>query len=733
MDQLSYFKNRSHIDTIKYYVYLYFVIIKKNDKYWICNEMGGSDHKGILRPLGIEGEIIGLYTTLNTFAYICTDKNTYFYINNCVTPCNCICTNAVVSRHCVILTTSRGKLFCDYSTSYDSTMNFHQNPKIISNLMILGSNWRGCNVSLNYSFATYPDEVYTFSTAAGEVWIVGLNKKYSLIHRGVLCDIDYSGINIARLIVDYGPNTLFSSQTAYFISATTTTTTSTTANVNVYTISKDPMTTLAVLCTTNITDPWSIKEIVSFRNYCVIVGKDYLHVYPKLNNGQSNELAAAYMTVEPNSVSVYSGIWSNLILNYKSGFIIIGSKLTINNPGIQYTLMDEFKLHGIQAYLMMPAPNTKLYSSYGSFMCVNTDNIATGLRGNPIWSSVKSPSSIQRKLENIEIQIELNGNAFDQLLYTLISTNFNAVLHVIVTDKSIVQSEGPGPRRAIHNAVVEYMRSNLFIVDTDNALTTTSKINISHPFWLQNNGYYMGKLIAYLFNLTYTLPFHIGLNRLYAIYEQIQSRIKSDKINVDSLAPFHKEFYPLDFVCMTNLDNAYKLDDEKFKQLALGYDSFLECIKNRLHMGPIPAEEVPILSSMAVGLYDFNPKIAILSLWELAKFMSGDFLYNRFAVINNINFYIDDEKFEPYRIMMKAFVDGLTDDELMQFMIIVTGYHVRNSPVSVTIIETKSGCQDVLIATCYDKLSVACHVFEQKGYEGVLKGYLCVRDKYITR
>jgi hypothetical protein len=725
MDQVSYFRDRLHTDTIEYFVYLYHVIIKKNGKYWICDQFRETDNKGVGYPLYIEGEFKSLHTTLNTFAYICTDQNTYLYNNNVLTPCNCICSDVMVSRHCLILTTSHGILIYNSNNGDSSnTSKFHINPKLVDNLMICNNGLHGYDISLSYSFSTYPDEVYTVPSSMGQVWIVGFNKKYSVIHREVLRDINYSQVNIARLIVDYSPNTLFSSQNAYFISTT----------ADVYRIFMGSEPSLTVLCTTNITDPWSIKEIVSFRDYCVIVGKDYLHMYSKIKNNVTNNvtnnLPSVCMTVEPDSLKVCSSIWSNMVLNYKSGFIVIGTQIMVNNPAIQITLMNEFKLPTTPVYEIMPAPNTKLYYSNGSYVSVDCHGVATDISGNIIWSDVKLFSNITRKLNIMDVQIELNANAFDQLLCTLITTNFNVGLRVSMGHKSIVQSAGPGLRRVIHNAVVEYMRSNLFILDSLNTLTPTYKINISHPYWLQNNGYYMGKLIAYLFNSNFTLPFHMSLNRLYAIYEQIQSRTKSDKINVDSLAPFHKNFYPLDFVCMANLDDAYKLDDEKFKELALGYDSFLECIKNRLHMSPIPADEVPILSNIAAGLYDFNPKIATLSLWQLARFISGDFIYNRVAVINNINFSINDNKFEPYRIMMKAFVDGLTDDELIQFMITVTGYHVRNSPVTVNIINSPSGNQDILITTCYDKLSVACHVFE-RGYTDILKGYLCTRDNYI--
>jgi hypothetical protein len=731
MDQISYFQSPPNQGPLKttIYVYLFHIIYKVGTAYSI--KWGSDTHS---HPLDIRGEIIDVHSVNGQFAYVCTDIATYYITHDLCIRCTTstdedfICSTARIGRHYMILSSNTETIYyiddSDYSNINNTKAVVNSNIVIIGNCRSIGprilqSPFTPTNVPCHYPSEAMGAlvEMYFFQNS----WIYHcVDGKYYVASGKFVHQVDMKGVVIVKTIADYNGGTRFSHQNLYLIDDL----------CNVYIISK--FKTLVKVCTVNsIGDSISadsICDIISLHDHQIIIcGSNYLHVYPVIDNTESVTTIAKMSTDYP--VSVISNLNNTqTVLKCGPDFIVIAPNIVESQNKSIICSYPQFDISLQYKTTIVRATKGQLHYSLG-FVLVDRYE-ATNLQGKPIIYN--NPSyCVFKNLYPLSVSIEIAFNVFDQFMNTMISTNFYHKLEIYAMEYDKQTSSGPGVNRDFHHQVAEYIHANLVVLAHHHH---GYKLNLSHPFWSDNSAYYFGKLIAYLMSVDCCLPFHFTPGVLYVIYRIIQFRNGVTTSCIDQLAPFHKHFYPLDYIHMFNLNDEYKTDPILFQNLCLEYDSFHHMIAEKFNDSS--ALELQYLQFIAMGMHDFAPGLTNITMWDMSIMMSGNYTYDRHKVIEHISIVVENSHCTEQRLIdcipkMKKFIEQLSNDELMQFMITVTGYHIRDSGAHVIIYHQLSNNLDVCIATCYDRLNVSSHVFDTAGYEDILKGYLCVRDTHI--
>jgi hypothetical protein len=721
---LSYYQHPKIPDIIsirtipKYYVYLYHVIIKKGNQYYISY---ARDAYSVIVPIEFEGEIVNMYAMVESSGYLCTDKNTYYISrSNEVTVCNCVCTRAVMGKHYMILYTNDHRVIYYINNAEQNSIPLSlDDVKIVGNCLRMPGHEVLKHCIGDLMIKDNPDQMYSINSVG---WVFTTPSTDILYIMDDLNRISkLPSIAYTRAIADYGVNSKFSNQNIYFID-----------DMNKIHILEKNIVTISNytyfyrwLCTFE-GDTKEITKIISLGDYLIVFGLTFVHAYGKVKT-QCDKIIVKWRFPLGANVEFDTNIFgTRFVLKYGSEFIIIGPNVVTENKLITLSPFTIFQIPGITSTLVSALrQDTTLYHSNGLFIVLDHQTqLVTEATGKNILGSVV-------RFNQVDAMIETESNVFNQYLLTLVSLNFKSQLCASLSHQGHQISYGPGARRDIHQRITDYIKSNLF---TDSTGLYGKVINNSNPFWYPshktNNAYYFGKFLAYLCHNKNQLNFHIDLSILYAIHSIICEIIShGQSLSINELAAFHNEFFPTDYKSMVCLDDNYKRDAQAFRDLALSYDSFEQCIYDKLKID-IAVRQDPLIQEIARGIYDYNPLMCASSLWSLDKMLSGDFKYDRDGVMNNF-VYVSLYKYNDALNKMKQFILDLSDEELTKFMITVTGYHIRDCKVNIHVVgEIGSGDnkKDIDIKTCSDRISIASHVFDRDDYVPVLKAYLCSRD-----
>jgi hypothetical protein len=752
---LSYFNtpiSKSHNDDTIYHTYLYHVIIQRGTTYHISYL-----NYTYMNPknLVIDGKIMGVYAIDYTNGYVCTDKNTYFvcYYGPSI-ACNCICSDVRIGTHHLILYTNDNRLIyyrtdnanmqsstpvpvtsiamvCNFKVqSFGESMNlflsstYNRNLKLKQNIKPLNM-WRF--VHLPCVFTTDDDSNgirYNILDLEGNIYRLPL-------------------VRPAKVIVDYSTNTRESSQDIYFIDQSKLVRTIIGTDTSyIY----SPMFQLD----SNV-ELDQIQQIVQFGQYCIVIGTTFIHAYGincSWRKGVVIKWDDSFKSI--GLIKFVTTLFENrLIFKYDRDFIVIESRrLSSNNPAITVTKYDNFVLPGYTSTIVRAIRTSEsilpvwakpdLFFSCGKFF-TNGYKTIMDMNGQQLFGFNDAEKYRRIQLFSTHINVECDLNAFDQVFNTAISLNFKNQLSMDLSNQSnqsnqfISMSTGPGTRRDIDNRIMDYIQNNLLTPSTRDHFGY--KLNLSNEFWRDmpnNRDFYFGKFIAYMLNREgSSMPFHFSMSYLYTIYMKMQrEKYNAVQYDIDCLAPFHQEFMPQDFQSMKTLGDNYKISNDEFAKLELPFESFSECILDRLKIN-ISDVELQCLLNIADGMYNFNPSLANLSMIDLCKTLSGDFKYDRVSVLKNINVCADTLNVQAETLKMQAFLHGLTNEELMQFMINVTGYHIRDSGVYVRVTDHMRDVH-IIISTCRDRLTIFSEVFHHENYCEVLKAYFCSKDTHMV-
>jgi hypothetical protein len=736
----SYYTDTPMLKT-KYHIYNHVIIAEIANKYYLCHPRNSDAIQ-----LAIEGVLCNIYNMPGIPGigmYICTDINTYWYMNGICYSCNCICTSCDVGTHYLILYMNDGMMIY-FNNNNSSQTNRTPIPRgeikcycrvnRIDGLNIFTSCW-GSSANITMDCHINPDDMYYVPSLSA--WIIRIGFTYIVRH---ICDnkcYDIDQTDISRVITDYGINSNFDTKNVYFID--------TKNKVNIIQLNIECKTySFVPQCQLDPTlDVNKIAHIFTFNQFIIVIGSKFLHAYSIINDYGRTILK--YETEELESLEfVFSDHSSCLfILKYKSNFIVIGEQIDTKNDLIQ-SLPFVFRIPGLCSTLLKPVDGNTLHYSANTFYSIDSNGNAQSHLGHKLYPQGAPYTGYKyTNYEELRIEIHSDVNVFDQLFYSLVSTNFKYRMHADLIIRPNVLSYGPGTRREINHRVADYIQKN-FMIGPDQQ--RGYKFNLLHAFFVGANAstpYYLGKLLGYLCNHVCVLPFHFDISTLSSIYVAIQTFSSSQTLStstrvtmtsiLNQYAPFHKEWYPEDFRSIKNLEDKYKRSPEEFSALSLGYSSVEECIAYKLNMYVIGNNDANILCNIARGMYDYSNQFSTMTLFQLSHTLSGPIVYNRAKVLANIYYHVDDRITDNYTNEMKKFMEGLTNDELKQFMITVTGSHMRDKSIEIKIIcDNNEMNMDIHITTCSDKLVVYQHVFSQENYVEILKGYLCHTDIYMV-
>ncbi len=341
----------------------------------------------------------------------------------------------------------------------------------------------------------------------------------------------------------------------------------------------------------------------------------------------------------------------------------------------------------------------------------------------------KSNKKYNRRIQNqYLLLIDIENDIFGQYFQALINKNFNVSINMKLVFDNDVIATGDGVSRSIMNTVIEYITTNLLILDENNEYV----FNLTDDFWTYNNYYLFGRLIEYLINSSLHLQGHLNLNLMYGLYCCIHK-----KVHINELAMFHLHRNPEEFKYISNLDLEYKLNNEKFATLSTGFDNLEQFVLSRLNINQemLSEHQHRILSLIARGMLKNNETIKFMSMWELYLALGGELEYDRQDVLQNIEINcfdsnIHQDLIDNYKLRIYNLLNSFTNDQLKHFMVLVTGYLQSKSIVSISI--DTNLYVDFKIETCFNRLKININVLSNDDFENIFLIYLSQYDSYLV-
>jgi hypothetical protein len=765
-NDLSYFNKpilNTNLNTYKFYNGLSCIIYCVNDKYYLKS----SQEKSILLNLPIntsEGEVIlGIHSTTDRCVIIITNKNTYYIADyDKVHVLNFICSHTesvtnglLLKRNICIFKTIDNKTKFLYLNFHNVNRSIVDEPLLITNRILMEDNdyfkyidsLENCHSIIR---TMIPTEILCFSnkttiTLIDDMFFALVNEELQFIEQNFV---------VKRIFVDDSTKTLYNGQRFYVLDT----------DGYLWTLDFDNLIFVKIckLLQTN-EDQEEIVEIISTKNNICVIGSYFIDFYkfkfgdiPILDDSLVNNALVSHYEVDKlgfNQFELISNIWKEtIVIKYKKYYILIASKKAvwasiILNPNILLSEVNYFKIPDYRTYLLQGKDDVIVNYSHGRFYTLSENNIYYEDNTNVISDYVQNAKKNKydrKKFNDHTIYVDNQLSYFNVIYHALIATNYSYYLDPQVMIRSVVMAMGPGTNRDVYNTLMEEIKKELFECIATNTVFNY-KINLNNTFWHQPTScFYFGMMLAYLIDSGHPMNFHLSLTTLSIIYEKLIKINLKQKFHIDNLAPFHKMINPTEFQMVLNMPNECKTNDTIFKELSLGYDSFLDMIKSMLKLEEVSKLELDCLQTIALGINKFNSTIANNTMYELSVLLGGNFIYNRQSVIDNIfvkfETNIDTCKTEldktdsvilTYIDKVKYFIDNLNDEELKRFMINVTGHIISTNNVEFLIYPRSFRNVDITIVTCKESIKVVTSLLDQDNYIEILKGYLCTKDSYI--
>jgi hypothetical protein len=723
---ISYFDKVPKHDPPKIYSNHHQILVKVNGKY--------SMRKNSLVDIAIQGDLTGIYSIVSTYFIVTTNVNTYCIVSNSgtVVTLGIITTKVELTKSSILLITDNAVRFFRLGASVDSICLAPADSMIVANRLMIDDSFHkykykyvnsfGESVSISKEFI--PTDIYFIKNKSHIVMVDGL--PYVYLEDADMVPISMS-FKIKSIFLDNCPVTAHTTHNIYVLDD----------QDWVWTLDSS----LQFVKIFQVAIPFNsqIKQILYCVNSYFVFGRTFIHAYDVASCSSSPMIIpTATMYFEQDGVILLSAINNIIVLlclatNKEARKHILLSTTQTELTAVTVNPYSQFTLKNFSSYAITAKPNTSVFY-WSTYFCIQYPNgkvITTG--GAKVIEGYLDKVNHPSFSADVEMHVEANFNTFNQFFNTLVCTNFKSKLSVVLVVKSSKTAGGRGVIRDIHNRVLDYVEHSLLTQGAPN----------DHVFWQNlHNCYYFGKLIGYISQVQFELPFHFNLSTLLIIYEKMQ-RLRDPDVDfdimarLDQLAPFHDMMNPSEFKSFKNLSLEYKVHASQFKQLALPYDTFADMIydKLKLTIGQTGSKELIQAETIAIGLYQYNKSFSNISLYELTRYLSGDFKYDRQAVLDNIciSTYGDLSDEDSYKDKMRSFINGLDDDELKQLMVSITGYIKRPCPVHIVICNEMYIRDDfyVEIATCSDKMNINQLALDTPDYAIILKAYLCQTDRLM--
>jgi hypothetical protein len=723
--KVSYFDNvkvivEDEVQSVDFYYNIWFIIYKNKDKHIIIDPYSN------FFEIKIEGIITKIYSFSNDYIVICTDLNTYFMKNHNSPPkaLNFICDvskgDLMLRNSCVLNTIDNRKIFMyldgnisenDTGMIADHIVSADKDPKYL-----LYTNWQ--HHSLKISSNMFPEKIFK----VGNRHLLIIDNVYYCYNNYELNMIEQT-FDAKQIFVDGSTKTLYNCQNVYIIDM----------DDNVWSIgfnTGDFRKKFHLQFDDSSLNSFDIREIFYYKSHYYVIGTCFILIYESKSD---NPLYKYYL---PNNNSdqfeLITDIWGVVIkiCNTNKYILIRSEDLSEKDTTNENIIYDPLLIGKNNTYIV--SSNLPLFFGAAFFYTRTNDFIIRSDAINPTGSILNQgvPNGLgskfgfkylKMKFNNYPILVDKNMFNFDIIYSTLIATNFSQNLKIKYTSYTRSIAHGEGLERFALNSLVENIKIHLLCKDTD--CLNGYKFDFDNPFWKKlNNCYYFGKMLLYLVDVMDNLDINFSLNTLIKIY----TNLNNHPFNIDELAPFHKILNSSEFISIKNMDKIYKTDNTKFKELSLPYNNFDDMIYDLLKIN-VDKYDVRYIE-LVKGMYDYNSTVINLNMYELSKLLGGDILYNREKVLNNIYYRKNYNELDVYLDVMKKIINDLTNEELKQFMINVTGHIIRENRVSVYIYSKNQMKTDILIQTCADSIYIKCTVFQQENHMDILKTYLCKKD-----
>jgi hypothetical protein len=726
------------------------VVFKKDGKHFISFSAGG--RLKVPQPFVVTGDIVKLHMMTNSILFICTTLNTYFlqYSDNLnAIALGFICIEADISRNKIVMKTSDGKIrrYTSNGAMIDDTV------AIVCDHQVLQDGeycqYVDCHGAMYKVYQSMvPTEIFL---TCDEMSVLRIDDTFFLnTNNHDALEFMSQDFAMRHIFVDNSACSTNTTRNAFILDT----------QGNMWTILKvESIYTFVRLC--NICTPEQInamipriKKVVMTMTYLWVFGDTFTNMY----------FYDAHSPVEPppivfpmgfdNECEYITNIYNKeVVMKYGPNYVLVTSlslaDMGITSKELNYTRFvgTDLSAYGLNAYLISAVnPVTQVLFCNGTFYACRDGVIRGKTDADPFAVSQSQAQAqsqseqvlkyVAHKLPLMDITVDSSFGAFEQIYNTLISFNYRHALMPSIMTQSRIECSGPGVVRDIYSRVVQYIETDLLSVGTQGEST----LNLSNAFWdLIHNSYYFGKMLGYMATSEWKFQRHFSISQLLIIHNKLKLMKASNETGkatnvltvnqLDLLAPYHNEFDPEGFRAIMIMDSKYKLIATEFKNLGLPYDSFLHMICEKFNIKEVTDREHQCLTQIAIGMYHFNKTFSELDLFDLSRAISGDFKYDRFAIITNISI---SATIESHKMLFIDFLTSLSDDELKVLMINITGYTKSSVKVNVAISVVSSTARDFSISTCSNSMIINQDVFKHDDWPKILRGYLCHHDKRMS-
>jgi hypothetical protein len=723
MEALYYQINEDN--NYKLYCGLWHIILCRNGKYFMNS--ANTIHTKDWLPLNISGTIKSINSySLNHITIISTDVSTYLLDTHSY-DLNIVCTQVELTYKTCILRTIDNKT---------KMLMYYDNTKISNSIVIANHSridvfkYSNSHSQIFTIYKPMPDDFYYINS--GRIIIIRIGNLFYIFKPDTMSSINKidTDFKIKKIFADNSVKTSFTNQNIYILDLQ--------GWIWTFDLMHKEFCKLFKL-ENDISS--RIKEIFKYENQIYAIGNNFIIQYD-LDSCKTNtyfvNLTNDISDIPNVELELISSIFENyIIIRVNLSEIILIGRTTTSIDRISNTNINVNYITGHLENVYICHIQTKdyiplMYSFGHFFITIGNNNYDDRNNFLDIFKcdEVIVDFEINLQIHDISINHKFNkSDIFNIIYYWLISKNFTNKLLPYFTHFDGYIASGPGARRVIYSELFDYVKNNLLEIDYNSVFKNAYKLNIKNNFWSNpNNCYYFGKLLLYL--TIFRMDYSLSLSSLLIIYKYFL-KINNKNFDINQLAIFHKMYNPSEYQSILNLDLEYKINENKFKQLSMPYDTFENMIYSLMSISEPDKIEKDCLELIAYGMCEFNRNVINLSLYELYKKLCEPFIYDRKKVIESIQCVSNytNESSEMNLSKIRNFLENLTDDELKTFMINVTGHTIRDRKVHLYI----DYCSDIdiSISTCSDRITISNRVFDEDNYLEILKSYLCQKDMYI--